>query len=166
VAPAAQAQAPRSYSLIGQPAAEFDFPKLSGGRARLSDYQGRPFVLVFGGLWCVDCVVDGANINRLANDIAAEAGAGFLYLHVGNSFGRWGVRRRTRSDAMNAYFAETGYNYPVAFCDGFEWVQSAYATQWYPTYLVINREGIITHWRTRLGRRGAEQFLSIVRGEA
>lgn len=145
---------PRSYSLLNQRAADFDFPRLGGGRARLSDYANTTLILYFGGLWCPDCILDGPYVNALARGAAADARLGFLMIHTQNRFGRWG--------SMEAYLRETGYDYPVALCESRTWAGENYAIEWYPSYLII-RERTIRAWRTDLTATGGAQFLAQAR---
>jgi thiol-disulfide isomerase/thioredoxin len=152
---------PRSYAMLGQPAAAFDFPKLGGGRATLADYAGKVLILSFGGLWCPDCILDGAAVARLSHLADEDADVDFLEIHTRNRFGRWGANQRERAGvapynaeesarALNAYFAEMGHRYPVAFDASRDWTAVHYGLEWYPTYIIIDRAGIIRAWRTDL----------------
>lgn len=141
---------PRSYRRLHRPAAAFDFPQLGGGRARLADYRGRTLILYFGGLWCPDCVIDGAHTNELARLVRGDARLAFLEIHTQNRFGRWG--------SMEAYFQETGYAWPVALDETRTWARENYAIEWYPSFLIIDRAGIIRRWRTDLTATGAHDF--------
>lgn len=148
---------PRSYALLNQRAPDFAFPKLGGGEAKLSDYAGRVLILYFGGLWCPDCIVDGHNTARLAALAEADPEVDFLGIHTRNRFGRWGGNERERTNvysaaesaaALNAYFSERGYSYPLAFDASRSWSSENFAIQWYPTTLIIDRTGLIRAWRT------------------
>lgn len=160
---------PRTYSRIGAPAADFSFPRHGGGVASLGDYRGKVLILYFGGLWCPDCLADGANVNRLAQLARAEPGVDFLNIHTRNSFGRWGRGTPAEIDeaganaAISAYFDETGYSYPVAFDSSRTFAREHYAIAWYPTYLIVDRAGIIREWRTDLGAAGAQALLAAAR---
>ncbi len=142
---------PRTYDLIDRPAPDFALPRHGGGVARLADYRGRTLILYFGGLWCPDCVRDGPHVDALARRIAQSEGLAFLHVHTRNRFGRWG--------SIDAYFAEYGYRYPVAFDASKDWARDLYRIAWSPTYLVVDRAGIIRHFRTDLGATGAEALL-------
>jgi thiol-disulfide isomerase/thioredoxin len=142
-----------------QPAPTFAFPKLGGGTARIGDYNGRVLILYFGGLWCPDCIVDGHNTAALAALAEADPNVDFLGIHTRNRFGRWGGNQRDRSNvydatesatALNAYFAERGYAYPLAFDASRSWSSENYAIEWYPSFLIIDHAGIIRAWRTDL----------------
>jgi peroxiredoxin len=144
---------PRAYQLLGQPAPDFSFPKRGGGMAARGDYAGRTLILYFGGLWCPDCIVDGAHANALAARAGAAPGIDFLHIHTRDRFGSWG--------SIDRYFAETGYDYPVAFDASRSWARETYAIEWNPTYLIIDRAGIIRAWRTDLGEGGSQTFFAV-----
>jgi thiol-disulfide isomerase/thioredoxin len=179
LAPGALAQAPRpgspddprprAYSLIGAAAAPFEFPKLGGGQASLRDYHGKALILYFGGLWCPDCVADGAHVNQLAHLASRSRDVAFLNIHTRNRFGRWGGNDPALIDppaaeaAIRSYFAETGYSYPVAFDASRTYARESYAIEWYPTFLIIDRDGVIREWRTDLGAEGARLFFALAR---
>jgi peroxiredoxin len=140
---------------LGQPAPDFDFPALNGRRERLADYRGRVLVLYFWGLWCPDCVADGANVNALAQGIQRQEGISFLGLHTRGRFGRWG--------SVPRYFEETGYSYPVAFDAGRSFARDIYQIGWFPSFLVIDPGGVIRFWRTDLGREGGAEVVAQAR---
>jgi thiol-disulfide isomerase/thioredoxin len=149
---------PRAYKLLGQPAPDFTFPKLGGGDARLGDYRGKTLILYWWGLWCPDCVLDGANVAALANDVAKDSRLAFLAIHTRGRFGKWG--------SVPAYFEERGYSYPVALDGGREFARDVYRIEWYPSFLAIDRKGIIRAWRTDLGAKGGAAFLAEARALA
>jgi thiol-disulfide isomerase/thioredoxin len=174
-APAAEEDPrPRSYALLNQPAPAFSFPKFGGGTAQLSDYTGKVLILYFGGLWCPDCVADAGFTNRLAQLAEADPDIDFLNIHTQNRFGRWGSNERGRafdaaeSDAaITAYFAETGYSYPIAFDASREFSRDTYKIQWSPSFLIIDRAGVIRGWRTDLlDDDGVQSFFAEARGVA
>ncbi len=149
---------PQSYALLNQPAPDFDFLSLNGERHRLSDYRGRVLILYFWGLWCPDCIADGANVNALARGASQTPGLAFLGIHTRGRFGRWG--------SVPRYFQETGYSYPVAFDEGRAFARDIYRIAWFPSFLAIDREGVIRRWRTDLGTQGATAFLAQARALA
>jgi thiol-disulfide isomerase/thioredoxin len=165
---------PRSYALVDQPAPDFAFPKFGGGTARLGDYSGKVLILYFGGLWCPDCVADAAYTNRLAQLAEADPDIDFLNIHTQNRFGRWGSNERGRafnaaeSDAaLAAYFAETGYAYPIAFDASRDFARDTYKIEWSPSFLIVDRAGVIRGWRTDLlNDDGVQSFFAEARGIA
>lgn len=141
---------PRVYSMIGQPAPDFAFPLRGGGTARLADYRGRTLVLYFGGLWCPDCVIDGPHTQTLARLIGRDRRLAFLQIHTRDRFGRWGT--------VDNYFNEYGYNWPVAFDASREFSRDVYRIEWSPSFLIVDRTGVIRRWRTDLTANGAREF--------
>jgi thiol-disulfide isomerase/thioredoxin len=147
---------PRSYALLGEPAPDFWFPNPFGGMRQLSDYRGQVLILYFWGLWCPDCLLDGPNVARLAEDAAETPGVSFLGIHTRGRYGRWG--------SIEAYFAERGYGFPVVIDEGREFARDVYRIEWYPSFLAIDGAGIIRAWRTDLASpEGAAQFLAQAR---
>lgn len=162
---------PRSYALIDQRAPDFVLPMLGGGEAKLIDYAGKVLVLYFGGLWCPDCMADGAHVHRLMELIAGDARLAFLHIHTRNRFGRFGPNDRDRANAhvydaaesaraLNGYFSEKGYTYPVAFDASRDWAHEVYRIDWSPSYLIVDGGGVIRRWRTELGAEGPAQFFA------
>lgn len=141
---------PKTYPLIGQPAPDFLFPKLGGGDARLADYRGKVLALYWWGLWCPDCIQDGPNVAKLAAAVGADKDMAFLGIHTRGRFGKWG--------SVPTYFADRGYSYPVAFDGGRDFARDVYKIGWFPSFLGIDRAGVIRLWRTDLGAQGAAQF--------
>ncbi|MBU6408258.1 MAG: TlpA family protein disulfide reductase [Alphaproteobacteria bacterium] len=146
---------PQTYALLNQAAPMFDFPGPHGERRRLQDYRGQVLILCFWGLWCPDSVADGANAHRLAQAAERHNGVAFLGVHTRGRFGRWGGVLR--------YFEETGFSFPVAFDEGRDFARDIYRIAWFPTYLAIDRAGVIRAWRTDLETQGAQAFLAQTR---
>lgn len=141
---------PRDYSMLNQAAPDFAFPLRGGGTARLADYRGKTLILYFGGLWCPDCVIDGPHTQTLARLAARDRRLAFLQIHTRDRFGRWG--------SVDAYFNEYGYNWPVAFDASREFSRDVYRIEWSPSFLIIDRAGVIRRWRTDLTASGARAF--------
>ncbi|MEJ0060159.1 MAG: TlpA disulfide reductase family protein [Terricaulis sp.] len=165
---------PRSYAMLNQPAPDFALPKLGGGTARLADYANKVVILYFGGLWCPDCVADAAHTNQLAHLAEGDPDVAFLNIHTQNRFGRWGSNERGRefnladsSRAIASYFSETGYRYPVAFDATRDWAHNTYAIAWSPSFVIVDRAGVIRGWRTDLlNDEGVQSFFAEARGIA
>lgn len=143
---------PRSYVLLDQAAPAFAFPKLGGGEARLSDYAGKTLVLYFGGLWCPDCVADAPHVSRLSKLVETDPRLAFLQIHTRDRFGRWG--------SVDAFFAANNYQWPVAFDASQNFARDTYKIEWSPSFLVIDKTGMIRRWRTDLGEAGAAAFFA------
>jgi thiol-disulfide isomerase/thioredoxin len=150
---AAQSRRPSVHPLVGQAAPAFDLPTPDGGRARSGDYAGRPLVVLFWGLWCPDCLADAGATAQLAQILRAERIA-FLGIHTRGRFGRWG--------SVPAFFRERGWSFPVALDDD----SAAYRDwrmSWVPSYLAVDRAGVIRDFQTDLGGTGVGPFVQRVR---
>lgn len=64
---------------VGQAAPDFALPTLTGGRAALADYAGRPVIVNFWATWCGPCRQE---MPLLARTLAAHAGEGLAILGV------------------------------------------------------------------------------------
>lgn len=140
-----QAQAsdkPTTYAEVGKAAPSFDIAKIGGGRFNNRSLRGKTTIVEFWGLWCPDCLADGANTAQLANRVRRERNINFIGIHTRGRYGRWG--------SVENYFQEKGYSYPVAIDDNSA-VYNAFKLAWVPTYLIIDRNGIIRDFTTDLG---------------
>lgn len=63
-----QAGAPALIPTVGSLAPDFDLPDLNGSRVRLSDFRGKPVVVVFWADWCGDCKVTVPGFNQLHDE--------------------------------------------------------------------------------------------------
>lgn len=136
---------PRTHDLIGKPAPALDLAQAQGGRFTNRAFARRTTIVQFWGLWCPDCLRDVDEVAVLANRIRRERGLAFQSIHTRGRYGRWGN--------LDAFFAEKGYRFPVAIDDD----QSAYrawAVKWVPSFLIVNRRGIIVDYTTDLTAGG------------
>lgn len=143
------------YPLIGQPAPDFELPRLGGGTARLKDYRGKVLALEFWGLWCPDCLLDGPNVNAFAAEAAKDKRLAFLAIHNRERFGKWG--------SVEAYFAEKGFSYPVALDPTREFSKETYKIPWWPSFVVVDKQGVVRHWRTDLTATGGAELLAVMK---
>lgn len=149
---------PFTYAMLNHRAPSFALPRFGGGVDALSDYRGKALMLTFGGLWCPACIVDNANLARLAALAGEDAHLAFLYVHNRPSLGRWSSVRRSQvtpadaDAAYRAYFAEAGFSFPVAFDLARDTpTADAYAIEAYPSSLIIDSRGRIAAWQTDFG---------------
>jgi thiol-disulfide isomerase/thioredoxin len=131
------------YSLLGKPAPRFtvdgaDFPPVND-----------VVLLEFWGLWCADCIVDAPHTARVRQEFASEPRVTLAAIH-GGEYGRWG--------SISGYFAETGDPFDTLDDPEFE-LAGLYEMDWFPSYLVIDRNGTIVHMQTTLSRRDGERRL-------
>ena len=131
------------YSFLGQPAPRF---RMDG-----NEYppQNDVVLLEFWGLWCADCIEDAPHTARVRQMFAAEPRVTFSAVHAGE-YGRWG--------SIDAYFAETGDPFDTLDDPAYN-VSTRYDVNWFPSYLLIDRNGTIVHVQTTLSRRDGERRL-------
>jgi thiol-disulfide isomerase/thioredoxin len=151
---------PRSHDLIGKPAPAIDLAKVGGGRLTNQEFAGKTTIVQFWGLWCPDCLRDTDDVAILTKRVASVAGLKFVSVHTRGRYGRWGN--------VEAFFAEKGYSYPVAIDDD-QTAYRAWAVKWVPSFLIVNRQGIITDYTTDLtagGGQGVDGLLTKARAVA
>ncbi len=124
------------YGLLGDAAPSFT---LANEAAPLPS-QGGPTVLHFWGLWCAECFRDERHVEALRAAIGAIDGAEMLDIHVGET-GHYA--------SVDEYFAEIGHEFPVIM-DPAGAIGDLYEVIWYPSYIVVDAEGVITHAQTSL----------------
>ena len=134
---------PRSHALLGQPAPAIDLP-LAGQRGRLNNRlfaRNRATIVQFWGLWCPDCLADVDDVAELNRRVGRERGIGFVSVHTRGRYGRWG--------ALEPFFQEKGYRFPVAVDDD-QAAYRAWQMQWVPSFLIVDRAGVIRDYTTDL----------------
>lgn len=104
-----------------------------GEAVTLRDMRGKVVVLDFWATWCGPCVRAIPENVRLVNEHGAD---GLVFIGLHESGGGW-------EDA--ASMASTkGINYPLALdATGNESTVSRYGVSFFPTYVVIDRQGIV-----------------------
>lgn len=132
---------PRSYPLIGQPAPAIDLALAGGGRLTAASFAGRTTIVQFWGLWCPDCLADVDHVAQLARRVARSRRLRFVSVHTRGRYGRWG--------ALEPFFAEKGYRFPVAVDDDGA-AYRAWQLGWVPSFVVVDRTGIIRDYTTDL----------------
>lgn len=151
---------PRAYDLIGQPAPAIDLARVGGGRLRNADFRGKTTIVQFWGLWCPDCLRDTDDVALLAARVGRERGMRYVGVHTRGRYGRWGD--------VDTFFSEKGYRYPVAIDDD-QAAYRAWGVKWVPTFLVVDRRGVIRDWTTDLtagGGIGVDGLLNKARAVA
>ena len=148
---------PRTHDLLGQSAPALDLAKSGGGRFTNRAFRGKTTIVQFWGLWCPDCLRDVDDVALLANRISRERGLQFISIHTRGRYGRWGN--------LDAFFAEKGYRFPVGIDDD-QTAYRAWAIKWVPSFLIVNRRGVIVDYTTDLtagGGIGVEGLISRAR---
>lgn len=116
--------------LVGQPAPEFDLPRLDGTPFRIADYRGKVLILDFWATWCGPCIQSMPRIHQLSrqyHDVGVEAV--FVNLEEPED------RIRTLLERLEIM--------PTVALDSDGAFSRQYAVQAIPQTVVIDREGNI-----------------------
>ena len=125
-------------------APDFDLKKLSGGRARLSDYRGKVVILDFWATWCPPCLKEIPDFVELQNKYG-DKGLAILGLSLDQD------PKRVLAPFVKKY----QMNYPVLLTDGK--VERIYGgITGIPTTFVIDRKGEI--YKRYVGFRSKNVF--------
>jgi thiol-disulfide isomerase/thioredoxin/outer membrane lipoprotein-sorting protein len=132
-APATPA-APRERAVgfnVGDIAPEFELSKADGDKLKLSSLRGKTVVVDFWGTWCLPCKKAAPELQKIHE---ARKGQPFDLLAVA-------VRERS-DEAPISYMKEKGYTYTLLLRG--DDVAKQYGIKAYPTYVVVNAQGVIT----------------------
>ena len=125
-------------------APEFSLKDLQGQRRTLSELSGKVVVLDFWGSWCPPCVKAVPGLNHLAKKL--EGRAVFISIDEGDSETTW---RR--------FVAKNDMSWPQCWDVGrYAHVYNVHA---YPTYVIIDGEGLVRARRSGYGGRQTEAWL-------
>lgn len=140
---------PFHYKLLGQPVPEFEVTLPSGEVVTREALLGQWTVVEFWGLWCPDCIVDGPNVQKLADAIEEDPDLSLLTIHAPPSaqradeaYGKYG--------SVGAYFEAQGFDYIYAL-DPDASAKSAFQLSWVPTFLLVDPEGVVRGFQSDLG---------------
>lgn len=134
---------------VGQTADNFSLPLVEGGKTvKLSDFRGKPAVVVFWATWCPPCRREIPDLKELYKQYGPK---GVALLAVAVDF------RESREDVDR--FRKT-YDLPyTVLWDAGNVVSSAYAVEGIPTILLVDPEGVIRHRAHALD----ETFLALLK---
>jgi thiol-disulfide isomerase/thioredoxin len=108
----------------------FSFTSKDGEFITLEDLRGKTVVLDFWGTWCKPCLMATPDLLRLHRKYADE---GVVFI---------GVAVNDQEDAWSAYIAKHNMAWPQ-FLDRTRKMAIPYGVISYPTYIVIDGEGIV-----------------------
>ena len=111
-------------------APDFSFTSKDGEFVTLEDLKGKTVLLDFWGTWCKPCLMATPDLLKL-NRKYAEQGVVFI-----------GVAVNDQQDAWAAYIEKNNMNWPQ-FLDKTRKVAMPFGVSAYPTYIVIDGEGIV-----------------------
>ena len=115
----------------GQHAPGFNAASLDGGLVRLSDYAGKPTMVVFWASWCGPCRVEAPQVVQVARNYGDRVQV--LGVNAGED----------RSTAVRAA-GQLGMTWPVALdLDGS--IRGAYAVSAIPMVLILDKNGVVRH---------------------
>lgn len=142
---AMSAERPKKYSLLGKKAPIFSLSRHKGGKFSNASLKGKTTIVEFWGLWCPDCLLDSPLTNALSQKVKTTKNIKLVAIHTAGRYGRWG--------SIEAYFKEKGFEYDVAIDDD-KTAYKAFAIEWVPSYLIIDKNGNIADFTTDLGVEG------------
>jgi peroxiredoxin len=127
----------RAGTQVGNPAPDFQLPRIGGATVSLADLRGKPAVIVFWSSWCSSCKEEAPRINALAAEYEGK-GVRVLGINIKDSFARaeGGVK-------------EFGIRYAVAR-DPDAGVARAFKVRGTPTVVFLDRRGVVRYFVNEL----------------
>ncbi len=122
-------------SLEGKPAPEISVAEWRGEKTTLADLKGKIIVLDFWATWCGPCM---AAIPKNVAFVEKVKDKGVVLIGLHDAKAGW--------DTVDQVIADKGINYPVALDnikEGQGETTKAYALKFWPTYFIIDRDGIV-----------------------
>jgi thiol-disulfide isomerase/thioredoxin len=122
-------------NLEGKPATEIAVAEWRGDKTTLADLKGKIVVLDFWATWCGPCM---AAIPKNVEFVEKYKDKGVVLIGLHDAKSGW--------DSVDKVIADKGINYPVALDntkDGNGETTKSYALKFWPTYFLIDRDGIV-----------------------
>jgi len=115
----------------GEQAPVFEAVRMDGGQARLSDFRGRPTVIVFWASWCGPCRKEAPEVVRVAKSYGKQ-------IHI------LGINAGEPIPAAKQASVQMGMTWPVVM-DPDGSLQSKYQVTGIPLVLILDAEGRVRH---------------------
>ena len=112
-------------------APEFSITTLDGEYLTLEDLRGKVVLLDFWGTWCAPCVASVPSLRNLRKRFEKETA--FLMI---------GISSDSEKEKLRAFVEENQMVWPQ-YLDRDRRVQRAFAVRGFPTYVLIDHEGIV-----------------------
>ncbi|HET9524862.1 MAG TPA: redoxin domain-containing protein [Pyrinomonadaceae bacterium] len=136
--------------LVGNPrraresyAPEFSFTSLDGAQVSLEDLKGKVVLLDFWGTWCQPCVESIPDLRNLHKKYSKEPA--FVFIGISSD----------RDDELWREFTAKNKMVWPQYRDKDQRIQRAFGVRSFPTYIVIDHEGIVRHRSVGLTAAGA-----------
>ena len=119
-------------NLEGKPATELSVGEWRGEKTSIAELKGKIVVLDFWATWCGPCM---AAIPKNVEFVEKYKDKGVVLIGLHDAKSGW--------DTVDQVISDKGINYPVALDAGQGETTKAYALKFWPTYFVIDRDGIV-----------------------
>ena len=132
-------------------APDFSFTSLQGEYISLDDLKGKVVMLDFWGTWCPPCVESVPELRNLHKRYSKDAS--FVMIGISSD----------RDDVVWKDFTDKNRMIWPQYRDGNRKIQNAFNIRAYPTYIVIDHEGIVRYQSTGFGYGRAADLESAIK---
>lgn len=137
---------PVRHALLGEVLPEFEAETLDGAIVSSAEFAGQWTVLTAWGVWCHDSRNDAAHMNALAETVAAEAGLGFLSVHMPFSAEHTDISFRDYG-SVAGFFEARNVSWPTIIDEDASLRQRLHI-EWTPSYLIVGPDLTVRGFRT------------------
>jgi peroxiredoxin len=132
-------------------APDFSFTSLQGEYISLDDLKGKVVLLDFWGTWCPPCVESVPELRNLHKRYSKDSA--FVLIGISSD----------RDDEVWKDFTDKNRMIWPQYRDGNRKIQNAFNIRAYPTYIVIDHEGIVRYQSTGFGYGRAADLESAIK---